>query len=441
MLGEPAALVRPRRLPRKRTVDALAVPRLQRRLVGAIFATTVAGVIALKVFTLRGIEREIFWGSYAILVGVYLLSRFALAARYRPTRAVVVDDALPAVSIVVPAKNEEAAIEQTLRRALASAYPADRLEIIAVDDGSTDGTLPAMRAVQRDHPDRLRIVSMENRGKRFAMAEGFVRSRGDVVVFVDSDSFLDPESVRRMMDYFADERVGCVAGHADVANASQNVLTRMQSVRYYVAFKVVKASEALFGTVTCASGCFSGYRRAAVEPVLHEWLNQTFADTASTYGDDRSLTNHVLINKWKTLYAPDATASTLVPETLSQFMRQQLRWKKSWIRESLRAGRFMWKRNVLAAWAFYTGVLLTLMAPVVFLRYVVVRPAMNAGHPWIYATGIVLMAVLFGLYHRMRRRSSDWLFGILYALFYSTVMIWQTPYALATLRDGKWGTR
>lgn len=436
-IGAHRSRSRRERLPR----DVETVPPAQRHVVAAALAVTVAAVLALKVLTLQGIQREIFWGSYAILVGVYLLSRFALGARYHPSPARTLEARLPSVSIVVPAMNEQDAIGRTLRHALESDYPAHLIEVIAVDDGSSDQTRQVMELMQRRHPGMMRIVSMENRGKRFAMAEGFVRARGDIVVFIDSDSFVDPEGVRRLVDYFADRRVGAVAGHTDVQNSSKNMLTRMQSVRYYVAFKVVKASEALFGSVTCCSGCFSGYRREAIEPVLDEWLDQTFADTRSTYGDDRSLTNFILQQRWRIIYAPDARATTIVPQKIGQFMRQQLRWKKSWIRESLRASRFMWKRPFVMALGFYTGVFLTLMAPIVFLRYMVIRPALGNGPPWVYAGGLLLMALFFGLYHRLRRRSSDWIFGILYALFYSTVLVWQTPYALATLRDTKWGTR
>ena len=68
----------------------------------------------------------------------------------------------------------------------------------------------------------------------------------------------------------------------------------MQAVRYFVAFKVVKAAESVFSAVTCCSGCFSAYRREAILPHLDWWEHQTFLGRPSTFGDDRSLTNCVL---------------------------------------------------------------------------------------------------------------------------------------------------
>jgi cellulose synthase/poly-beta-1,6-N-acetylglucosamine synthase-like glycosyltransferase len=155
--------------------------------------------------------------------------------------------------------------------------------------------------------------------------------------------------------------VGAVAGHTDVWNRDHNVLTRMQAMRYFIAFRVHKAAEALFGAVTCCSGCFSGYRRAAVAPVLDRWVNQRFLGRPSTYGDDRSLTN-ALLPRWRVRYAPNAQAYTVVPERLAVFLRQQPRWKKSWLRESARASRVMWRKHRVMVLMFYLGVLLPLLA-------------------------------------------------------------------------------
>src|SRR5262249_14444095 len=150
---------------------------------------------------------------------------------------------------------------------------------------------------------------------------------------------------------------GAVCGHTDVLNKGANLLTRMQALQYFIAFSVYKSAEALFGSVTCCSGCFSGYRRSAVDPIASDWANQRFFGQPSTYGDDRSLTNF-LLPRWRVVYAPDAKAHTAVPEKLRQFMRQQLRWKKSWMRESLRACRIMWRKPPVMALFYYLGVVL-----------------------------------------------------------------------------------
>ena len=96
-----------------------------------------------------------------------------------------------------------------------------------------------------------------------------------------------------------------MCGHADVLNVRESWLTRMQAVRYFVAFRVVKAAESVFNAVTCCSGCFSAYRREAIMPRLEWWESQTFLGVESTFGDDRSLTNCVL-RDWRVVYEKKA---------------------------------------------------------------------------------------------------------------------------------------
>src|SRR5262249_39676635 len=160
---------------------------------------------------------------------------------------------------------------------------------------------------------------------------------------------------------------GAICGHADVLNVRATWLTKMQAVRYFVAFRVVKAAESIFGTVTCCSGCFSAYRREAILPHLDWWEHQRFLGLPATFGDDRSLTNCVL-RHWRVKYQSRAVSHTLVPPGLRQFLNQQLRWKRSWTRESLIVARFIWRKHPIAAVFTYIGMILPLIAPVIALR-------------------------------------------------------------------------
>jgi hyaluronan synthase len=96
------------------------------------------------------------------------------------------------------------------------------------------------------------------------MAAGIRATSAEVVAFVDSDSVLEPDALRRLVQAFAHPRVGAVCGHADVLNVGEIWLTKMHAVRYFVAFRIVKAAESVFGAVTCCSGCCSAYRRDAI---------------------------------------------------------------------------------------------------------------------------------------------------------------------------------
>ncbi|HEX2063756.1 MAG TPA: glycosyltransferase, partial [Acidimicrobiales bacterium] len=192
-----------------------------------------------------------------------------------------------------------------------------------------------MVEAKRRWPQLYAVDLGKNYGKRGAMAEGIRRARGEVLCFVDSDSYLEPGAVEAIVQPFADQRVGAVVGHADVRNRSVNWITKMQQVRYYSAFRVIKGTESLLsGTVTCASGCCAAYRRTVVLPLLEAWEFQTFLGRPATFGDDRALTNRILTGN-RVVYQSEARSETVVPENLRTFFRQQLRWKKSWLRESM----------------------------------------------------------------------------------------------------------
>ena len=99
------------------------------------------------------------------------------------------------------------------------------------------------------------IPAPVNQGKRHAMATGIAAADDvEVYVFIDSDSQVMPDAVKTIVEYFGDPKVGAVAGHTDVANVGRNVLTRMQAMQYYIAFRIYKSAEALFGSVMCCSG-------------------------------------------------------------------------------------------------------------------------------------------------------------------------------------------
>jgi hyaluronan synthase len=227
-----------------------------------------------------------------------------------------------------------------------------------------------------------------------------------------------------------------------VLNLRQSWLTRMQAVRYFVAFKVIKGAESVFNAVTCCSGCFSAYRREAIMPRLEWWENQSFLGVESTFGDDRSLTNCVL-RDWKVKYESRAVSHTVVPHTFKQFMVQQTRWKRSWTRESLIVARFIWRKHPIAALTTYVGMVLPLIAPVVAVRAGLLQPLEGDALPLIYIAGIYAMAVAYGLYYVIckPRYDSIWIYGVVFCCFYVVFMLWQTYYAILTVRTAAWGTR
>ncbi|MCE3553492.1 glycosyltransferase [Pseudonocardia sp. RS11V-5] len=408
----------------------------------AIALTVIVALICVaKALTLENFERSPVWAGYSIVVMVFIFGRFVLAWCYRPRLPPDSETFLPTVAIVVPAYNEEGAISATLEACLGINYPADKFQVVVVDDCSTDATLARIRETQRRFPELLVVPGRVNRGKRHVMAEGMKYvPDADILVFIDSDSLVRNDAIRKIVRYFADPAVGAVCGHTDVLNADKSLLARMQALQYFIAFNVHKSAEALFGSVTCCSGCFSAYRQAALSPIVEKWVNQQFFGQPSTYGDDRSLTNF-LLRDWRVLYAPDAKALTAVPEKLPQFLRQQLRWKKSWLRETMRASRVMWRKPPIMAFFYYLSVALPFFAPQVVFHALVISPYFLWTPPVWYLGGIAAIALFYGLYYRMKTRDPAWYRGIFFSIFYTVLLVWQLPYAIFTIRDSKWGTR
>lgn len=417
------------------------VDHLARVGAGVYLVLLLAAVVGFKAIFADIVLVDPIFGLYGLIVCAYIVSRFAFSMLYRPSA----DHGLrPRVAIVMPAFNEEDAIAASLTSLLDLDYPAELLEIVAVNDGSTDDTLPRMLAVAGGAAGRVRVIDLgRNRGKRAAMAAGIRATDAQIIAFVDSDSVLEPDAMTKLVQGFHDPSVGAICGHADVLNLHDTWLTKMQAVRYFVAFKVVKAAESLFNAVTCCSGCFSAYRREAVMPHLEWWEDQTFLGVESTFGDDRSLTNCVL-RDWKVRYESQAVSHTIVPDTFRQFMTQQVRWKRSWTRESLILGSFIYRKHPVAAASAYVGMLLPLIAPIVAIRAVIFMPVIEgAPAPLIYALGVYAMAVAYGLYYVVRRPtySSTWIYGIVFCFFYLVFLLWQTYYAILTARTSSWGTR
>lgn len=387
--------------------------------------------------------------AYVVLSTLFLLSRPIIAFFYKDIHKGIDIEGidLPKVSFVIAAKNEEDSIYSTIKACMDSEYPG-KFECVVVDDGSTDKTLFEMNRAKQDFSTRTHTIKViafdENKGKREGMASGLMAAKGDIVVFVDSDSFVKPDALLHIVEHFLeDPKIGAISGNTLVENHDTNLLTKMQSARYGISFDIFKSCESVFGAVTCCPGCFSAYRREILIDVLDSWRNRTVFGTKSTFGDDRSLTNFVLKKNWKVHYCRHAKATTIVPETYKKFIKQQLRWKKSWIREGLfGAAVFMWKKHPLASIAFYTNLIIPIVGPFIVLYGLYAKIIHGE---WVatllFCLSVSLMSLAYGFYHYAQTKHKDFLYSIPFTFFYSVVLVWQMPWAIIKLRDSSWGTR
>jgi len=384
---------------------------------------------------------------YSIITAIFLLSRYAFAMFYKP---VPIDpNFTPGVTILIPCFNEEKWIQRTIMGCLNQNYPINKLEVIVIDDCSTDGSqqkiveiVEKLKADPRYHVEgRLKyILRPENTGKREVLAAGVLEAKHELVVFVDSDSFLEPFAIVNLVQPFRDEEMGGVSGRTDIANTYTNTLTKMQAVRYYIAFRVMKAAEGFFDAATCLSGPLSCYKKSLVLENLDAWRGQKFLGQRATFGDDRSLTNFIL-RKHRTTYQDTAVCNTIVPNTYSVFLRQQMRWKRSWLRESLIAAKFMWKKEPFMALSFYMGLVVPLAAPLVVIYNLIWVPLAHRVFPTAFLVGMLMMALMMSFAQLLLRRSTTWIYGIWFCIYYEFVLLWQMPVAWVTFWKSTWGTR
>lgn len=406
------------------------------RAIGALIALVLGAAVWLKWRTLSFFWYDPFFFVYSLTLLTYLLSRFFIAWRHQvPARG----EYEPTVSIVISVRNEEAAITRTVEACFQTEYPAHKREVIVVDDGSTDGTGRKLMELRQRFPG-LKTFTLKPSGKRYGMATGVRSAQGDIIVFVDSDTFLMPDALRNIVCGFEDPSLGASAGYCDVENANVNVLTGLQEVRYYVSFRLLKSSESFFSCVTCCPGCLSAYRREYVLEVLEPWLKQTFLGAPATFGDDRSLTNFIL-RKYRVIYNDLAAASTMVPETWKHYLTQQVRWKKSWLRETLIAGRFMHRKHPVAAISFYAAAAFSLLSPIMVFRVIYLELHGHGSVFLYYILGLTLVGLLQSLYFLYRRPSPHWLLGMLWMASSLVITGPQTYYAMLTMRKNHWGTR
>jgi len=427
-------------------VSPSSAKKLQSMLLFLLLSILVTGLVLYKVvFIINMSFAPSFWTIYGLIATAFLISRIPYAYLHNDEHEKVYpDSAYPDVSIIIAAKNEEKGIFKTITSCIKSQYPGE-LECIVIDDGSTDDTKGEAIKATKIYGEKVRlIVFPENKGKREAMAVGINEALHEIIVFVDSDSFLAPDAIHHITEHFLENKqIGAVSGNTKAENANANLLTKMQSIQYAVSFDIYKASESVHRSVTCCPGCFSAYRKIAIKPLVQAWKEQRFLGSKGTFGDDRGLTNFVLQKGWDIVYYEKARATTMVPEKFPVYWRQQLRWKKSWIREGIFAGMFMWKkRHPLASFAFYTNFSFPIVGPIlagsVLMRSVITH---NPLLFIVFMSGFVLLGTTFALFARVYLGAENWMYMPLVSLLFISCFIWQMPWALITLRKTHWGTR
>jgi peptidoglycan-N-acetylglucosamine deacetylase len=254
---------------------------------------------------LLGLSRIIFIGGLA-------LAQWRGARRREATPES--DSYGPLVSIIVPAYNEEKVIGRTIESLLRSAYR--NIEIMVVDDGSSDRTSAVVRERFADEP-RVRLFIKENAGKAEALNLGLRVSKGEIIVALDADTIFPPETVGALVGRFRDPRIGAVAGNAKVGNRV-NIITRWQALEYITAQNMDRRAFASLNCITVVPGAVGAWRRELVE--------RAGSFTSDTLAEDQDLTLRVRRFGFKIGYEESAIAWTEAPDSVTALAKQRFRW-------------------------------------------------------------------------------------------------------------------
>jgi chitooligosaccharide synthase NodC len=384
--------------------------------------------------------------AYAVLVITHFLLQTYFA--HRSHRAFVrgTDGTppvfLPSVDVVVAAYDED---PESLAACFESLVEQDYegvLNVYVVDDFSPNraelasiygryGSLPGWRV----------LLPEWNRGKRHAQDVAFRECQGEILVTIDSDTIVDRDGVRKIVEAFADPRVGAATGDIGVTNWRRNLLTRLIGMRYWVAFNQERAAQGWFRSVLCCSGPLAAYRRSVLNRVWNDYIRQTFRGISCTYGDDRHLTNLVLAAGSDTLFVPGAKAITNAPESLRGYLKQQLRWNKSFYRELLWTLPFLARRSGYMVFDVVVQTLLPLVLTLAIASSLAFAILFDPSRILQYAAAITVMALVRCSYAIYRTRRPSFVLFVLYGFLHAALLIPLRLRALATLTDNRWGTR
>jgi len=264
------------------------------------------------------------WLRYAIatvfILGIILVSGraliigiLAIIEKLRPDHAKLAEPP-PAVTVLIPAHNEESVIVQTVTSVLLS--DLTNIQVIVVDDGSSDKTLELLQN-NFGNNEAVKIIHQVNRGKAAALNNAMSHAGTDIVVTIDADTEIESDALRKLLCHFSDPTVGAVAGNVKVGNRSR-WLTRWQALEYITSQNMEKRAFDLLNCITVVPGALGAWRKKAIE--------DAGGITADTVAEDADLTIAIRRLGWRVTYDEEAIAWTEAPETPGALIRQRFRW-------------------------------------------------------------------------------------------------------------------
>src|SRR5580698_8318755 len=354
----------------------------------------------------------------------------------------------PTVSVLMPCFNEGKTVYETIESISKSNYPTHKFEVIAQDDCSVDDSYEWMLKAQRDFTNiSIRTGrNQENCGKARTVCNALEHSTAEVIISIDSDCIFHPDAIRELTAGFAEPGIGSVGGRVGVSNPNDGVITAIQTIVYYAAFELYKMPENWTRSVCCISGCLFAIRRSLlleIEPAIRA---RNWFGIPVNQGEDRFLTHQTLLRGYGTYINNDALCWTTVPNTLSVLFKQQLRWRRSIVRDFF----FTLKTLPQHVWKLHPNTVLTLvLTPLGALVGFLVVVTQLTSDPLAWAGPVPLVAALgIGAILTWVIKKYSAKEAVTHPLAFAAYVGWSlvsslflTPLALCTMDSADWGTR
>ncbi|WP_298246033.1 glycosyltransferase family 2 protein [uncultured Christiangramia sp.] len=379
--------------------------------------------------------------------GAFFIYNLVLYFKYKPIESVS-NEELPTCTVIVPAYNEGKQVYATLMSLAESEYPTEKLQLLAIDDGSKDDTWSWMQEAKKVLGDRVAIYQQpENKGKRHALYRGFNLGTGEVFVTVDSDSVVNADTLRNLVSPFVvNEKCGAVAGNIRVLNNEKALLPKMLNVNFVLSFEFMRSAESTLESVLCTPGALAAYRASAVFECLPEWINQTFMGKPSDIGEDRAMTNMILRQGQHVLFQRNAYAYTNVPEQYKGLYKMFIRWGRSNVRENIAMSKYVFTQfregSTLGSRLLFINQFLKIIMSypliMIMLFFVVSHPLLFLSSTFL---GIMVYSSFPVLFYAKRYKLSESLWAYSYSILHTFGLFWITPYAIATASRSGWLTR
>lgn len=349
----------------------------------------------------------------------------------------------PTVSVVIPVYNEDKTLLDKCLNSIKLQKYESRIEVFVIDDGSKNiKELNEIYEKYKKQDEFNIIINEKNVGKRESQKKAFDRAKGEIIVTIDSDTIIrQPNGIHNIIKRFKTKKVGAVTGDVRVINKGVNFLTRLINYRYWTAFHQERAAQSLFSAMMCCSGPFSAYRKSIVDKVKEKYVNQMFLGKKCTYGDDRHLTNLILEEGHLVVFDNRAVAFTNVPTNLRDYIKQQIRWNKSFYREMLWTLRHIAKHHMYLVYDMIMQFILPFLLIVGLFLMLYQTFFIDPSHIVKYVLILVAIALLRAVYGIYRTKDTGFVLFIVYGFMHVLVLIPVRLYSLSTMGVNKWGTR